>query len=114
MSAPGLQGLRPWIVQRISAAFIAMFILYFAFAIAQFETFDFAHWYGWLASPVNNIAMALFIIAVLWHTWIGIRDVILDYVPPVVLRMFLYTLMMSVLLGSGLWGLRALFLVAVK
>jgi succinate dehydrogenase / fumarate reductase, membrane anchor subunit len=109
MSAPGLQGLRPWIVQRISAAFITLFVLYFAWAISQFETFDFAHWQGWLATPVNNIAMALFIVAVLWHAWIGVRDVILDYVPPVVLRMFLYTLMMSVLLGSGLWGLRALF-----
>jgi succinate dehydrogenase / fumarate reductase, membrane anchor subunit len=114
MSAPGLQGLRPWIVQRISAAFIALLVLYFAFAISQFEVFDFAHWYGWLALPVNNIAMALFMVAVLWHAWIGVRDVILDYVPPVVLRMFLYTSMMSVLLGSGLWGLRALFLVAVK
>lgn len=114
MSAPGLQGLRPWIVQRISAAFIALFMLYFAVAIVQFDTFDYDHWRNWLAMPVNNIAMALFIVAVLWHAWIGVRDVILDYVPPVVLRMVIYTLVMSVLVGSGLWGFRALFLVAVK
>ncbi|MDQ1363062.1 MAG: succinate dehydrogenase / fumarate reductase, rane anchor subunit [Pseudomonadota bacterium] len=109
MSAPGLQGLRPWIVQRISAAFIAVFILYFTICIAQFEVFDFDHWQQWLALPFNNMAMALFIVAVLWHAWIGVRDVILDYVHPVVLRMFLFTLVMSVLVGSGLWGLRALF-----
>jgi len=114
MSAPGLQGLRPWIIQRISAAFIALFVVYFAFSIYHFEQFDFATWYLWLAWPAHNIAMGLFIIAVLWHAWIGIRDVILDYVHPVVLRMLLFTVVMSVLIGSGLWGLRALFLVAVK
>lgn len=113
MSAPGLQGLRPWIVQRISAAFITVYVVYFVYAILQFETFDYVHWHNWLAWPGNNIAMALFIVAVLWHAWIGIRDVILDYVPPVVLRMVLYTLMMSMLVGSGLWGLRALFLLQV-
>ena len=114
MSAPGLQGLRPWIVQRISAVFIAFLIIYFIIAIALFDQFDYVHWYNWLAWPGNNIAVALFIVAVLWHAWIGIRDVILDYVQSVVLRMVLFTLVMSVLLGSGLWGLRALFLVAVK
>ena len=55
MSAPGLQGLRPWIVQRISAVFIAVFILYFIIAITQFDQFDFEHWHGWLAWPGNNI-----------------------------------------------------------
>ena len=113
MSAPGLQGLRPWIVQRISAVFIAVFILYFILAITQFDQFDFEHWHSWLAWPGNNIAMALFIVAVMWHAWIGVRDVILDYVQSVVLRMLLFTLVMSVLLGSGLWGLRALFNVYV-
>jgi succinate dehydrogenase / fumarate reductase, membrane anchor subunit len=114
MSAPGLQGLRPWIVQRISAVFIAVFIVYFFIAIALFDRFDFESWSGWLAWPGNNIAMALFIVAVLWHAWIGVRDVILDYVRSVILRMLLFTVVMSVLLGSGLWGLRALFLMAVK
>ena len=53
----------------------------------------------------------LFLLALLWHTWIGIRDVILDYVPNVVSRMMVYTIVASVLVGSGLWGIRTLFLI---
>ena len=113
MSAAGLQGLRPWIIQRISAVLIALFILYFIVSISLLESFDYAHWHAWMAWPAHNIAMGLFIIAVLWHAWIGIRDVILDYVQSVVLRMLLFSLVMSVLLGSSLWGLRALFILQI-
>ena len=114
MSAPGLQGLRPWIIQRISAVFLAAYCLYFAYSIIVLQPITAEVWYAWYATPFNNISMALFIVAVIWHAWIGIRDVFLDYVPNVVARMFLLTLVASVLLGSALWAFRSLFLVVIK
>ena len=33
MSSPGLQGLRPWIIQRVSAVYIALYIIYFTLLI---------------------------------------------------------------------------------
>ena len=68
-------------------------------------------WSQWVAYPGNNIGIALFLIALQWHAWIGIRDVVLDYVPNVVSRMLVLTLVASVILGSALWGLKTLFLI---
>ena len=112
MSAPGLQGLRPWIIQRISAVFIAVYIIYFALSVFLANPLSAEHWATWVAWPANNIAMGLFIVALLWHAWIGIRDVVLDYIPSVVTRMLVLTVVASVLMGSGFWGVRALFFVA--
>ena len=110
MSAPGLQGLRPWIIQRITAVIIACFVIYFALEIIFDNPLTEAEWASWLASPVNNISMALFLMAVLWHAWIGIRDVVLDYIHNVVVRMLALTFVAAVLLGSGFWGFKILFL----
>lgn len=114
MSAPGLQGLRPWIIQRISAVVIAVFILYFAAALLIDNPLTENSWANWVAQPINNIGLGLFILAVLWHAWIGIRDVVLDYIHNVVMRMLALTLVAAVLLGSGFWGIKTLFLVVVS
>ena len=108
MSAPGLQGLRPWIIQRISAVYITLFIIYFSIALITISPLSAKSWINWVAAPLNNIALGLFFIALLWHTWVGIRDVILDYVFNVVVRMLALTLVSSVLVGSGFWAFRAL------
>lgn len=114
MSAPGLQGLRPWIMQRISAVYIALSLVYFALCLLLAGAFDAGDWVAWVATPVNNVALGLFLLAVLWHAWIGVRDVVLDYLPNVMARLLALSLVGLVLLGSALWGLKALFMVAIK
>jgi len=114
MSAPGLQGLRPWIIQRITAVYVALCIVYFGLVVLIENPLNQADWSAWVAQPYNNVAIGLFIIAVLWHAWIGVRDIVLDYVPNVIGRLIVLTAVASVLLGSGLWGLKALFMVAIK
>lgn len=114
MSSPGLQGLRPWIIQRVSAVFIAAFILYAFIIILIDNPLNSADWNEWVSAPYNNILLGLFLIAVLWHAWIGVRDIILDYVPNVVGRLLVLTLLGCTLIGSGLWGFKALFMVFIK
>ena len=113
MSSPGLQGLRPWIIQRISAVFIAVFFLYISFVLLTNNPVNVDDWAGWVATPLNNILLGLFLVAVLWHAWVGIRDIVLDYVPNVVVRLIVLTTIGCVLIGSGLWGFKALFMVAI-
>ncbi|MDH5765056.1 MAG: succinate dehydrogenase, hydrophobic membrane anchor protein [Gammaproteobacteria bacterium] len=111
MSSPGLQGLRPWIIQRITAVFIAFVCVYFLVSFFSFESIDFEQWHQWVYSPFNTVLLSLFLIAVLWHAWVGVRDVILDYFPNVIIRLLLLSLVAGVLLASMLWGLRALLVV---
>lgn len=114
MSSPGLQGLRPWIIQRITAVFMAVFIVYIFIVLMTNNPLNSADWAAWVATPYNNIFIGLFLVAVLWHAWIGIRDIVLDYVPNVVARLLVLTLFGCTLIGSGLWGFKALFMVFTK
>lgn len=109
MSAPGLQGLRPWIIQRISAVFIAVFVVYVALTIIFANPLNENDWANWVAWPGNNIAIGLFLVALLWHAWIGVRDIVLDYIHNVVTRMLILTIFGSIIVGSGFWGIKALY-----
>ena len=114
MSSPGLQGLRPWIIQRVSAVYIALYLIYLLLVLFLCNPVNTEEWANWVSSPFNNIAIGLFMIAILWHAWIGVRDIVLDYVPNVVGRLITLTVVAVVIIGSGLWGLKALFMVAIK
>lgn len=114
MSSPGLQGLRPWIIQRVSAVYIALFVVYFFVLMLVNNPFHETQWSNWVAAPFNNISLGLFLFAVLWHAWIGVRDIVLDYVPNVIGRLIVLTGVACVLLGSGMWGFKALFMLVIK
>ncbi len=114
MSLYILEGLKPWVVQRVSAVYIALFLFYSLYCGLNVEVVSYIHWRGWLFQPFNSIAFGIFVVAVLFHAWIGMRDVILDYVHDIMLRLFFLALVMGVLVGSGLWVIRILLFSMVE
>jgi succinate dehydrogenase / fumarate reductase membrane anchor subunit len=105
-----LHGLRPWLIQRLSAVYIALFVIYIAVTIAVGGNVDYPQWRNWLFHPVNTIAVGLFVIAMLMHAWVGMRDIILDYIHNALVRMIAFALVIVVLAGSGLWCAKILLL----
>ncbi|HHH36696.1 MAG TPA: succinate dehydrogenase, hydrophobic membrane anchor protein [Gammaproteobacteria bacterium] len=103
-------GLRAWLLQRISAVYLALYVVYFL--LASPAAGGAAAWRAWLGSPWPLLAMALFFLALSIHAWVGVRDVIIDYVHPAGLRLLLLCGLGVVLLGSLLWALLALAEVA--
>jgi succinate dehydrogenase / fumarate reductase membrane anchor subunit len=103
-------GLRPWLLQRISAVYLAGFLLYLAGHFLLQPHHDFAAWQAWLGHPLMRLAGSGFILAMVTHSWVGLRDIILDYANGVGWRLLLLTLVGLVLGGCGLWALRILLL----
>jgi succinate dehydrogenase / fumarate reductase membrane anchor subunit len=115
MSLYVLEGLRPWVIQRVSAVYIVMFILYATFCFFTADTVTdktlaYESWKGWLYNPFNTSVSGIFVIALLFHAWIGMRDVVLDYVHNIMLRIFILGTLVGILIGSGLWVFRILLL----
>ena len=108
MSLYILEGLKPWVVQRVSAVYISLFLIYSFYCGMSVDAANYDGWRSWLFHPFNSIAFGLFVVAVLFHAWIGMRDVILDYIHNIMLRVFFLALIMGVLVGSGLWVIRIL------
>ena len=112
MSGP-IDGLRPWLLQRVSAVYLAGFFIFLLLHFAFYPHPDHASWRAWIAQPLIAIAFAGFVLALSVHAWVGLRDVVLDYVNPVGLRMLTLTLIAVLLIGSAFWALRVLILVSM-
>lgn len=107
MSSP-LSGLRAWIVQRVTAVYVAAFVIYAATSLVLAPPTSFEAWGAWVGSPVNSVAGALFFGALLLHAWVGIRDVVLDYVHSLALRIVVLTGVGLALVAQAIWVLRIL------
>jgi succinate dehydrogenase / fumarate reductase membrane anchor subunit len=105
-----VDGLRGWLLQRISAAYLAIYLLGVCCYFWLHPAPGYAEWRDWFAQPLVAVTSSGFILAVLVHGWVGMRDVLLDYVHPLGLRLLLLTLLAFLLIGTALWGVRVLIL----
>jgi succinate dehydrogenase / fumarate reductase membrane anchor subunit len=103
-------GLRAWILQRISAIYLGVFSVILAAHFLFEPPADYVAWQQWVTQPWVTLGLFLFIASLLLHAWVGIRDVLIDYVHPLMLRLSLLTLFGLLFIGSGLWALQAIFL----
>jgi succinate dehydrogenase / fumarate reductase membrane anchor subunit len=60
-------------------------------------------WRAWAGKPSGAALVALLAAALLLHAWVGVRDVVLDYVHPLALRLALLALVAVTLVFLGLW-----------
>ncbi len=99
-----LSGLKAWVWQRVSAVIILLGIIYLLFNVCC-STWDFNSWQAWVKQDLRLAFFLVFITALLIHSWIGIRDVILDYVKPFALRLMILLLFAFGLSSLGIWVL---------
>lgn len=111
MSRP-THGLRDWLLQRLTAVYLACFLIYLMMHFYNQPQHDYRQWHDWITHPAMTVASAVFILAVLIHGWVGMRDVVLDYVHTLSLRLMVLSLIVLLLIGTGLWALQILLLAA--
>jgi succinate dehydrogenase / fumarate reductase membrane anchor subunit len=97
-----ITGLRPWMLQRLTAVAMLAFLLYVGLHFLFVPTGGYEAWHAWARSPIVSVCAAAFFGALLLHAWIGLRDVLMDYVKPLALRI---TLLSVVAIGLGAFGL---------
>ncbi|MEY6432842.1 succinate dehydrogenase, hydrophobic membrane anchor protein [Thioalkalicoccus limnaeus] len=107
-------GLKAWLVQRITAIYLGLFCSYLVLHFAIAAPADYAAWRAWVAQPLVSLGWLLFIPVLLAHAWVGLRDVLMDYVKPIGLRVALLSLTALVFLASGLWAVRAIILAGLE
>lgn len=104
-------GLKAWVLQRATAIYVGLFALGFLVLMLWSPPADYAQWRDWFADPLIGIATLVFFVSLLLHAWVGVRDVLIDYVRPMGLRILLLAVVALVLVGCGLWASQSLILV---
>ena len=103
-------GLRDWLSQRITAALMALFtVLLLAQVILSKGPIGYDQWAGIFSAQWMKVLTFTVILALLYHVWVGMRDVLMDYVKPVWLRLSLQVFCIVWLLACAGWGIQVLW-----
>lgn len=108
------RGLGEWLVQRLSALYLAGFVLWLGIRLGLQPITGYPAWKGWMAGPGVRLAFALFFLSLLLHAWVGLRSVFLDYLKPLWLRFLAQAVTAAVLAVCAFWAAQLLFVDALR
>ena len=102
-------GLRDWLIQRVTAVVMAVYIVSLAVYLLWQPVLGYDIWTALFSSlPVRTVSL-LFLMCLFYHAWIGVRDVVMDYVALAGLRLVVHVLVILALLTYVIWAAQILW-----
>jgi succinate dehydrogenase / fumarate reductase membrane anchor subunit len=80
-------GLRDWLAQRVTAAVMAVYAVIAATVLLFGQPINYAVWRDLFTQGPVRVATLLFAASMAWHMWVGVRDILMDYIKPDGLRL---------------------------
>ncbi|MBK6789386.1 MAG: succinate dehydrogenase, hydrophobic membrane anchor protein [Betaproteobacteria bacterium] len=102
-------GLRDWLSQRVTAVLMALFTLVLLVQVLLPGPLGYDKWAGIFAAQWMKVLSFVVFIALAWHAWVGMRDIWMDYVKPVGMRLVLQVATLVWLLGCTGWAVQVLW-----
>ncbi|RCW73891.1 succinate dehydrogenase, hydrophobic membrane anchor protein [Pseudorhodoferax soli] len=104
-------GLRDWLAQRVTGVLMALFtVIVLAQLLLTKGPVGYDLWAGIFAAQWMKVLTFSVIIALIYHVWVGIRDVLMDYITAAVwLRLALQIFTIVWLVGCAGWAIQVLW-----
>jgi succinate dehydrogenase / fumarate reductase, membrane anchor subunit len=106
-------GLGDWLLQRLTAVVMAAYTVFVFGCLAMGRPASHSDMQNMFSDPLIRISTMVFFLALLYHAWVGMRDILMDYIKPPGLRLALQMAVALALVAylvwsaSILWGARA-------
>jgi succinate dehydrogenase / fumarate reductase membrane anchor subunit len=102
-------GLRDWLIQRITAVVMAAYIVVLAVYLLMQPYWDYDVWTALFSSQMVRTFSLLFLLSLFFHAWIGVRDIVMDYIKPAGVRLVIHVLVILALLLYTIWSVQILW-----
>jgi succinate dehydrogenase / fumarate reductase membrane anchor subunit len=103
-------GMRDWLSQRVTAALMGIFTLVvLGQLLFSRGPIGYDRWAGLFAAQWMKVLTFSVVIALVWHVWVGMRDVLMDYIKPLWLRLVLQVFVIVWLVGCAGWAVQVLW-----
>ena len=102
-------GLRDWLIQRVTAALMAVFTFLLLVQVLFGARLGYERWSQIFSSQWMKVLTFVTIVSLAWHAWVGMRDVWMDYVKPVGVRLVLQVATIAWLVGCCGWAVQVLW-----
>ena len=102
-------GVGNWLVQRVSAVAMALYTVLAVPYVLWRAPDSYSAWKALFAGGFFRLATMLALAALLWHAWIGMGDILIDYVHPFGLRLATQAAVAIVLAFYLIWSVSILW-----
>ena len=104
---------RHWCAQRLTAMALVPLSIWFLVSLLRLPELAYASVHAWVARPLTATLLCLLVVALFWHSRLGVHEVIEDYVRPP--RLHTAALFLSTVLHvlAGLAALLAVLRIAL-
>jgi succinate dehydrogenase / fumarate reductase membrane anchor subunit len=97
-------GLGDWLLQRLTAVVMAVYTVAFLGCLLWHAPASQAELRELFSRTVVRLGTMVFFASLLYHAWVGMRDILMDYVKPTGVRLMLETAVGLVLLSYLFWS----------
>ena len=102
-------GLKDWIAQRVTAVVMALYTVVFGICVLAGGAESAESWRAMFSGGFFRFVTPLFVIALCYHAWIGVRDIWMDYINSTALRLALHSVTVLVLVGYAVWAVQIIW-----
>lgn len=102
-------GLRDWLIQRVSAVVMVVYLLTLIVYWLFQPALDYNAWTMFFSSSLVRTLTLMFLFSLFYHAWIGVRDIVMDYVKPAFIRLLIYVGVILALLLYAIWSVQILW-----
>ena len=102
-------GLHDWIAQRVTAVIMAIYIVLLAGYVLLHPNMGYTGWSALFSFSIVRAFTLLFMLAMVYHAWVGMREIVMDYVKSAPLRLSIYVSVIVVLVLYVIWTAQILW-----
>lgn len=102
-------GLRDWLMQRVTAAVMAAYAVLVLAVLVAAPTLEYGFWKALFQNQWMRLATLMFLLSLYLHAWVGVRDILMDYVHPTAVRLSLEILVILALVFYTVWAAQILW-----
>lgn len=102
-------GLSDWLLQRLTAVVMALYTPVIVACLLVHKPSTFRDWQAMFAGGFVRLATILFLAALIYHAWIGVRDIVMDYLKPASVRLTALFLIAFFLIACFAWSVAILW-----
>ncbi len=102
-------GLRDWLAQRITAVVMVVFVSFLTLTLLISPPHDYEGWKAIFRNQWMRIASFLFLVSLFWHSWVGMRNILMDYFHVTRLRLTFHVLVILSLFFYTVWSMEILW-----
>jgi succinate dehydrogenase / fumarate reductase membrane anchor subunit len=102
-------GFKDWLSQRVTATLMALFTVALIAQVLMPGAMDYDKWAGIFSSNWMKTLTFVVIVSLLYHVWVGMRDIWMDYIKPVGVRLGLQVFTLAWLVGCAGWAIQVLW-----